>query len=123
MARKTASRMSKRKEAEAAEAQESGGRKKKAAKKKVTRKKTTKRSRRSSSKIEERKQLLWGVFSASMKEEARFPYDQRNAAEQKIEQLRAKSKKLYFIQPIKVPLPEAPPSTEETAEQGTKAKK
>ena len=36
-----------------------------------------------------------------MKEEARFPYDQREAAEERLEQLRSKGKKMYFIQPIK----------------------
>ncbi len=36
----------------------------------------------------------------SMKEEGRFPYDQREAAEEKIELLRQKSKKMYFIQPF-----------------------
>ena len=43
-----------------------------------------------------------------MKEEGRFPYDQREAAEEKIELLRQKSKKLYFIQPLKEVIGEAP---------------
>jgi hypothetical protein len=114
MARKTPSRLELRKQAEAAE--EADGRKKKATKKaakKTTRKKTTTRTRRTREKTPARKQLVWVVFSASMKEEARFPYDQRDAAEKKVDQLTAKSKKPYFIQPIKEPLPEKPAPAEE----------
>jgi hypothetical protein len=94
MARKTPSRIQKRREVEAAEARpekkkRAGGA---AAKKPASRKKT---------KAPERKRLIWGVFSGTLKEEARFPYDQRAAAEERLEQLRAKGKKMYFIQPIK----------------------
>lgn len=52
-------------------------------------------------KAAERKRLLWGVFSGTLKEEGRFPYDQLDKAEERLDQLRAKSKKQYFIQPIK----------------------
>lgn len=48
-----------------------------------------------------RKRMIWVVYNGSMKEEGRFPYDQRAAAEEKIEALRQKSKKLYFIHPVK----------------------
>jgi hypothetical protein len=95
MARKTPSRLQKRREVEAAEARpEKKGKRASAtgAKKATTRKKT---------KAPERKRLIWGVFSGTLKEEARFPYDQRAAAEERLEQLRAKGKKMYFIQPIK----------------------
>jgi hypothetical protein len=93
-----------RKQAEAAEKMgESGA--KTAKKKRVTRKKTTKK-KRTKEKVAERRRLVWGVFSGSMKEEARFPYDQLSEAEDRVEKLRAKSKKLYFIQPIKEPIPE-----------------
>lgn len=91
MARKTASRLQKRREAEAADAK-SKSPVKKPAKKRATRRKV---------KVPDRKRKLWGVFSGTLKEEARFPYDQRKQAEEKLEQLRSKSKKLYFIQPIK----------------------
>ncbi|MCA9041812.1 MAG: hypothetical protein KDA65_15770 [Planctomycetaceae bacterium] len=95
--------MDKRREAEAAEAQ---GTKKKAKKKKATRKKST----RKSAKAVVRRRLVWGVFSGSLKEEARFPYDQRDAAEEKLEQLRNRSaKKMYFIQPIKEPVGDGAP--------------
>ena len=94
MARKVPSRLAKRREVEAAEAKPASAKKTKAttAKKATTRKKT---------KAPERKRLIWGVFSGTMKEEARFPYDQRAAAEERLEQLRSKGKKMYFIQPIK----------------------
>lgn len=105
MARKTASRLQKRRELEAASAK--GATKAKAKRKKAKRKTTTTRRK---AKAVERKRLVWGVFSGSLKEEARFPYDQRAAAEEKLEALRAKGKKSYFIQPIKEvitdPLPE-----------------
>lgn len=94
MARKTASRIQKRRETEAAEGRGA----------KAPAKKKAKRARAPSkrkAKAAERKRLIWGVFSGSLKEEARFPYDQRAAAEEKLEQLRAKGKKSYFIQPIK----------------------
>ena len=112
MARKTASRLELRKQAEAAEKQGKSAPKKKTRKKAAAKKKTTKRK---TVKAPERKRLVWGVFNGSMKEEARFSYDQRKAAEQKIEQLRAKvtkTKRLYFIQPIKEVIVDAPPADE-----------
>ena len=96
MVRKTKSRLQLRKDAEAVESQETT---KKVAKKKATRKKATKRAK--SVKTPDRKRLVWVIFSGSMKEEARFPYDQRAAAETKLEQLLAKGKRLYFMQPVK----------------------
>lgn len=99
MARKSPSRLEMRRQAEAAEAEsKTSPKKKKAVKKKATRKKKA-------AKAEVRRRLFWGVFTGSLKEESRFPYDQRSAAEERIEQLRLKNaKKLYFIQPVKEPL-------------------
>ena len=71
---------------------------KKTAKKTVKKKKTTKRKK---SAAEARKRVVWVVFNNNMKEEGRFPYDQRKEAEKKIEQLAQKSKKPFFIQPVK----------------------
>jgi hypothetical protein len=96
MARKTASRIQKRKEMEAAGAR--GATKGDATKKKVKRARAPSRRK---AKAAERKRLFWGVFSGSLKEEARFPYDQRAAAEERLEMLKAKGKKNFFIQPIK----------------------
>ncbi len=106
MARKTPSRLDKRREIEAAEAMEATTGKKKA-KKKATKKKAATR-KRAKEKVPERRQLIWAIFSGNMKEEARFPYDQRAEADEKVEKLRAKSKKLYFVQPIKEAVPDAP---------------
>lgn len=100
MARKSPSRLEMRRQAEAAESADTkkAPKKKKAVRKKATRKKKA-------AKAEVRRRLMWGVFTGSMKEESRFSYDQRDAAVERIEQLRAKNaKKLYFIQPIKEPL-------------------
>lgn len=96
-------------EISAAEAVESTTTRKK---KKATRKKTTRKTRE---KAAQRKRLVWGIFSGSMKEEARFPYDQRTAAEEKLEQLRGKSKKMYFLQPIKEVMADAPIETDDDA--------
>ena len=95
-----------RKEAEAAEAMGTDGSKAPAKKKK---KKAAKRKATKRTKVKSvvRKRLVWGVFSSSLKEEARFPYDQRKAADEKAEQLAAKTKRTYFVQPIKEALPEA----------------
>jgi len=112
------SRLSKRREAEAAEALEEAApakkKKKKAAKKKATRKKaTTSRSRRAKD-VAPRRRLIWVVYSSTMREEGRYPYHERNKAEEKLEQLLAKGKRRYFIQPIKEPLDsEGNPMTEE----------
>ncbi|WP_299469646.1 hypothetical protein [uncultured Gimesia sp.] len=100
MARKSPSRLEMRRQAEAAESVAKTAPKKKAATK---RKKAVRKKK--SAKAEVRRRLMWGVFTGSLKEESRFPYDQRDAAEERIEQLRLKNaKKLYFIQPIKEPV-------------------
>lgn len=77
-------------------------------KKKKKKKKSARKSRSKKAVAEARKRLVWGVFSSSMKEEARFPYDQRKEAEKKLEQLSSKSKKPFFIQPIKEIINETP---------------
>lgn len=105
MARKTASRLDKRREIEAAEKQSSSTKKatkKKAAKKKTKRKKKVKAAART--------RLVWVVYGGNMKEEARFTYDQRAEADAKVEQLLAKGKKLYFVQPVKEPIEGPVPS-------------
>lgn len=111
MARKTASRLSKRREAEAAEAQ---GATKKKKRKKATKKKATTRRK---TKATERKRLVWGVFSSSLKEEARFPYDQRKEAEKKLQALLDKGKRMYFLQPIKEVITDSPKSEKDSGEE------
>ncbi len=87
--------------------------KKKTAKKTTTKKaaanKTTKRKTKKAAEPT-RYRLIWGVYSSSMREEARFPYEERGEADKKAEALKAKGKKLYWVQPIKeeiVPDPDA----------------
>ena len=104
MARKTASRLDKRKEVEAAEALEAAGVTTTSKKKKATKKKAKRKTTRTKKDATVRRRVVWTVFSGNMKEEARFPYEQRKEAEEKLEQLRSKSKKLYFIQPVKEPI-------------------
>jgi hypothetical protein len=118
MARRTSSRLEKRREIEAAEGLETSKGKKKAAKKKTAKAKTTKKRTRTKVKATARKRLVWGVFNGNMKEEGRFPYFDRAAAEDRIEKLKIKSpKKLFFIQPIKEEITDAAPSSDaETAE-------
>ncbi len=98
------SRIGMRREVEAAEAAENEAEKeavksdkpkvKAATKKKVA----TKRTRE---KQPERKRAVWVIYSGSMKEEGRYPWQDKAAAEEKLEQLRQKSKRLYFIQMLK----------------------
>ena len=76
--------------------------------KKAVKKKAVKRKRKSTEPT--RYRLIWGVYSSSMREEARFDYDCRKDADKKAEKLKAKGKKLYWVQPIKeeiIPEPEA----------------
>lgn len=89
------SRAELRRMAEAAEALEKDSPK---TKKKATRKKATRRARE---KAPERKRAVWVLYSSSMKEEGRYPYDQKEAAEEKLAALRARGKRLYFMQMVK----------------------
>jgi hypothetical protein len=93
-------------EAEVAEGAEAPKKASKAkAKAKAPAKKAAKRTKE---KVIPRRMLMWGVYNGNMKEEARFSFAERPAAEEKLGQLKEKSpKKLFFIQPIKVPLGDA----------------
>lgn len=101
MASKRKSLLDLRREAEAVEAR--GGEAPAKAEKATKAKKAAapKAKRTAKEKPIARKRMIWVVYNGSMKEEGRFPYDQRAAAEEKIEALRQKSKKLYFIHPVK----------------------
>lgn len=77
------------------EAEESPApKKKKAAKRKAA-------TRRTREKPPERKRAVWVLYSGSMKEEGRFPYDQKEAAEERLAVLQGRGKKLYFMQLVK----------------------
>jgi len=103
-------RLELRKQAEAAEARGGSA----GETKKKTKKAAGTKTKRVKEKVLARKRLVWVVYNGSMKEEGRFPYDQRSAAEEKIEQLKLKSKKMYFIQPLKEIIGEAPGSAKLT---------
>jgi hypothetical protein len=110
MAKRTRNIKELREQAEAAEklgkaaaGEAAAGEKKKA---KEGKKKATAKPKRSKVKVLVRKRLLWGVFSSSLKEEGRFPYAEKDAAEARAADLAAKHKRTYFVQPIKEPLPE-----------------
>ncbi len=85
----------------------------KPAKKKAVKKKAVTRKRKV--KAPERKKIYWGVFSGTLKEEGRFAYDEKDKAEEKLELLRSKGKKLYFIQPIKEVLSDSPGAKDDSA--------
>jgi len=89
-----------RREVEAAETQNEGAEvttakpKKKAAKRKAA-------VRRTREKPPERKRVVWVLYSGSMKEEGRFAYDQKEAADARLTVLQNRGKKLYFMQLVK----------------------
>ena len=79
--------------------------------KKTTKKAAKKTTRKKKSTEPIRYRLIWGVYSSGMREESRFDYGKRKDADKKAEQLTAKGKKLFWVQPIKeeiVPEPEVP---------------
>ena len=111
MARKTASRLDKRREAEAAEAMEAEAPPKKKKKKASKRKKKVV--------AEARMKLFWGIFSPSMKRVALFDFNQKKRAQKRCDELTAKGKGDHFVMKVKdeitEPLPEPDADTEEAA--------
>jgi len=110
MAKKTRNIRELREQAAAAEKQGKAsasepvaGDKKKA---KDAKKKAAAKPKRSKVKVVVRKRMLWAVFSSSLKEEGRFPYADRDAADTRAADLAARHKRTYFVQAIKEPLPE-----------------
>lgn len=109
MAKRTVNRRELREQAEAAEKLGTGaGQAADKKKAKEPKKKAAPKAKRSKTKVVVRKRLLWGVFSSSLKEEGRFAYAERNAAESRAADLTAKHKRTYFIQPIKEPIADKP---------------
>lgn len=111
------SRLQMRREVEAAEEAEPAS-KAKATKKKATRKKAA--TRKTREKAPERKRVVWVLYSSSMKEEGRFSYDQKEAADARLEVLQARGKKIYFMQLVKELITgpvtsDAEPETEDVA--------
>jgi hypothetical protein len=54
-----------------------------------------------------RMRALWCIYDGGMKEVALFDYNQRSAAEAKLEALLGKHKGVYFLQVVKQPMPAA----------------
>lgn len=110
MAKRTINRRELRDQAEAAEklGVEPGSATEKKKASKEAKKKPAAKTKRTKTKLVVRKRFLWGVYSSSMKEEGRFPYADREAAEARLEELAAKHKRTYFIQPIKEPIADKP---------------
>lgn len=93
-----------RRAAEAAEklgASGASSAKKKAAKKKTaTRRKTKKKA------VSEKMRMVWGVFDNGNQQIATFPYSDRADADKKAEEMTAKGRGIYFVQPVKEPYEE-----------------
>lgn len=108
-----ASRLDKRREVEAAEALGVDGKSEKEGKRKRVatgvKKKVVKKKPRT--KPVERRRIVWVIFNNTQKEENRFPFDQKKAAEERIEVLRSKSKRLYWLQAVKEVIGAAPAGT------------
>ena len=98
------SRVQLRREAEAAEA-ESGSTTAKPKKKAAKRKPAARRTRE---KPPERKRVVWVLYSGSMKEEGRFDYDQKEAADARLAVLQGRGRKLYFMQMVKELITDSP---------------
>ena len=52
----------------------------------------------------------WGVFDGGMKQVAVFDYNERGAADQKLDDLLAKKGGTFFLQMVKEPMPTPPPA-------------
>lgn len=115
------SRISKRREIEAAEAKGEKTTKEKVAKKKESKKRKTAARPRRAKDTPARRRIVWVVYSSTMREEGRFLYHERDKADEKLEQLLAKGKRRYFIQPFKEPLDsEGAPLVADPAEEAAK---
>jgi hypothetical protein len=79
-------------------------------------KKPAVKAKRVKAKVIIRKRLIWGVYSGTLKEEGRFPYADREAADTRAAELTAKHKKTYFVQAIKEPLGDKIAEAEEAEE-------
>ncbi|RMG41197.1 MAG: hypothetical protein D6725_01930 [Planctomycetota bacterium] len=86
---------------------------KKKAKKAAKKKAAKKAARRVTARAREPRRLVWIVCSSSMREQARFPYEKREEAEELLKRLQEKwkGKRRYYLQPYKEPLSAAGAST------------
>ncbi len=96
MARKIASRLELRAQAEAAEAAEKASGTKKKAPVKAKRK-----SRAKKKVVEVRLKAFWGVFNQSLRRVALYEYKDRKQADKKAADLSASGKSPHFVKPVK----------------------
>ncbi len=128
------SRLSMRREVEAAEAagvidstkktrkksatSREKGEKKGDGKETVKKKRIAKPRTRRAKEAAQRRRLVWVVYSSTMREEGRFLFYERDKAEERLQQLLSKGKRRYFIQPIKEALnPDGTPVVQVTSQQ------
>ena len=102
------SRLQMRREVEAAEAETATTSDSTAAKPKKKAAKRKAAVRKTREKAPERKRVTWILYSGSMKEEGRFAYDQKEAAEERLAVLKNRGKKLYFMQLVKELITDSP---------------
>ncbi|MGQ0635181.1 MAG: hypothetical protein ACT4QC_11265 [Planctomycetaceae bacterium] len=112
MAKRTVNRRELREQHEAAEKRQPKSAAAGAKSAKDGKKKAAPKAKRGKSKVVLRKRLMWGVFSSSLKEEGRFPFADKEAAENRAAELTQRHKRTYFIQPIKEPIAEKEPEAE-----------
>lgn len=83
-------------------------------KKKATKRKAaTTTTRKRAVKAPARKKLMWVIFTGSMREEARFAYEDKAAAEERLETLLNRGKRTYFMQPVKEAIAEVAASDDD----------
>lgn len=63
--------------------------------------KKKKATRKKGEKVRERRRAIWVIYSGTMREEGRYPYWEKKAAEERLEMLRSRGKRLYFMQMVK----------------------
>lgn len=86
------------KPARASRAKSSAAKAEKEASGEKTKKKAVRKTRE---KARERRRAIWVIYSGTMREEGRYPYWEKAAAEERLEMLRARGKRLYFMQMVK----------------------
>jgi hypothetical protein len=127
MAKKIASRLELRRQAEAAEAAEAKGKKEKPAKgeKAAKAEKAPKSAKKTAVKKPRAKKkataptrlrLVWGVYDNSNNQVAIYPFNERDAAQKRADELTARGKGGYFTQPVKQPIAEEEEEEPETAD-------
>ncbi len=113
MAGRTLNRRELRKQADQAGQADPGGRLAEAPHAKKARAKpraAPKGTRARAKKVPGRMRVRWGVFDGGMKQVAIFDYNQHAAAQEKVADMLGKKKGVYFLQPVKEPMPEPAPA-------------